>query len=122
MAVATATRPWWFTPPGFVLAAAIASGGVAWWLIAEPVATLSNVARHPDHFGMVFTHMLGGTLMLFFGAANLYVGATRRYFRWHKPLGCIYLLGGAVGALMAIVLATASPHEHRGQPFTFSLA
>lgn len=122
MAVASATRSWWTTPPGLLLAAALASGMVAWWLIAEPVATLSNVATHPDHFRMVFTHMLGGTLMLFVGAANLYVGATRRFFRWHKQLGFLYLAGGAVGASMAILLAVASPHEHRGQTIAFSFA
>lgn len=116
------SRNWWITPPGFVLAAAVASGAVAWWLIAAPVAMLSNVTNHREHFGLVFAHMLGGTLMLFLGAANLYVGATRRHFRWHKPLGFAYLAGGAVGAVMAILLATASPHEHKGQPFAIALA
>jgi hypothetical protein len=107
------TRIWWFTPPGLVLTGGLLSAAIAWWLIAIPVLTLSNVPTHSSHFPVVFAHMCGGTLMLFVGAANLYVGVTRRGFRWHKTLGYLYLAGGALGASVAVVLAVASPHEHQ---------
>jgi len=114
-------RIWWFSPPGLVLAAGLASSAIAWWLIAFPVITLARAPAHATHFSVVFAHMAGGTVMLFVGAANLYIGATRRGFRWHKPLGYLYLLGGALGAGMALLLAIASPHEHQNA-FAVSLA
>jgi hypothetical protein len=97
-----------------VLIAALMSGAVAWWLIAFPVVALANVEKHPQHFPMVFAHMAGGTFMLFVGAANLYVGATRRHFRHHKTLGYLYLAGGAVGASLALVRALRNPHGDGG--------
>jgi Predicted membrane protein (DUF2306) len=107
-------RSWWLSPAGLLLIAALASGALAWWLIAFPVVTLANAGSHPQHFPMVFAHMAGGTLMLFVGAANLYVGATRRHFAHHKTLGYLYLTGGAVGATLALILALRSPHGSTG--------
>jgi hypothetical protein len=39
--------------------------------------------------------MLGGTVMLFFGAANLYVGASRNHFRF---IACEFALQWNAGA------------------------
>jgi pimeloyl-ACP methyl ester carboxylesterase len=86
-----------------------------------PVASLSNVSQHPGHFPLVFAHMAAGTLMLFVGGANLYVGATRRHFRFHKLLGYIYLAGGSIGSALALVLALASPHRPGSQGFGVSM-
>lgn len=106
---------WWRSSEGVLLLAAVVSSAVAWWLIAFPVATMRVVARHADHFPPLYVHMLGGTIMLACGAANLYVGATRRYFAWHRLIGRIYLLGGGVGALVALVLAVGPAHPLAGR-------
>jgi hypothetical protein len=120
-AVPANMRSWWLSPGGIVLLLGLASGAVAWWLIAAPVAALANAAAHPYHFPQVFAHMVGGTIMLFVGAANLYVGSTRRFWRHHKLLGYLYLAGGTAGATLALVLALASPHRKtlEGMPLTF---
>ena len=108
---------WWRSPPGLALAAALVSGAFAWWLIAYPVLSLANPQRHAGHFALVFAHMLGGTAMLALGAANLYVGATRRFFRLHKLVGYSYLIGGGIGACLSVILALANGHRKVSAPF-----
>ena len=52
------------TPGNVLLVAGLLSSLVAWWLIAWPVVTFANMARHAGHFGLTYVHALGGTLML----------------------------------------------------------
>jgi uncharacterized membrane protein len=78
------------------------------------VAFFANEARHAGHFALVYVHMIGGTSMLLFGAANLYIGATRRHFRHHRAIGITYLVGGAIAAVLALV-ATLGP-DHKTNP------
>lgn len=94
----------------------LVSGLVAWWLIARPVITLSNVERHAGHFGLVYAHAVAGTIMLFLGLANLYIGTTRRHFAYHKAIGLLYLVGGALGALAAMIIAASTAHKAAGAP------
>jgi hypothetical protein len=75
------------------------SSALAWWLIAPPVMTFSSTAKDAGHFDLVYFHVSGGTLMLFVGLANLYIGTTRKYFKYHRLIGGIYLVGGALGAI-----------------------
>lgn len=119
--MASATRSWWGTAPGIILLLAIVSSVPAWVLIALPVATLSNIAKHPAHFPLVFLHMLGGTVMLVLGALNLYVGSTRRLFRFHRVIGYSYLVGGTLGAASALALSLANVHGEFIEPFAFEL-
>lgn len=108
---------WWLSGNGLLLMAGVVSSAFAWMLIAAPVASFSTVASHPEHFGLVYLHMLGGTVMLACGAANLYLGATRRNFRHHRLVGRAYLLGGAVAAILAVVV-TLGPN-HKSNPTVF---
>lgn len=105
----------WLSGTGLLLASALGSGLLAWWLIALPVATLSNLAEHSGHFWWTFIHMLGGTAMLFLGAGNLYLGAVKRTGLLHRRLGKAYLLFGAVGAVIAAGL-TLSVHKGANTP------
>ena len=104
-------RSWWLSPTGVLLLAALISSLLAWWLIAAPVFTFENSNKHPGHFGLLYVHMLGGSVMLFFGGVNLYVGATRKHFKFHKLVGRFYLLGGSIGAITAIALALSPAHK-----------
>ena len=104
-------RSWWRSPGGLLLIAAVLSGVWAWLLIAAPVATLSNLEKHGGHFGTLYVHMVGGTLMLFCGAFNLFTGETRKHFRYHRIVGRSYLIGGAVGAILALVMALGPAHK-----------
>lgn len=104
-------RSWWLSPMGVLLLLGLASGLVAWWMIAAPVAVMANVKSHTTHFPLVYVHMVGGTIMLFFGGANLYIGATRRHFKFHRLIGRTYLIGGAIAALLAIVITAGPAHK-----------
>ena len=102
---------WWLSSTGVLLFTALLSSALAWWLIALPVATLENIGKHPGHFGPLYIHMLGGSVMLFCGGVNLYIGATRKHFKFHKLVGRLYLLGGSLAAITAIGLALGPAHK-----------
>ncbi|CAN5296637.1 hypothetical protein BH11PSE14_BH11PSE14_23180 [soil metagenome] len=97
-------RSWWTTLPGAVLLVAMIRALPAWWLVAWPVLTVADPARHAGHnpfvYVYVYAHALGGTCMLVFGSLNLYIGATRR---WLRP-GCS--APAWVGARPAILAST----------------
>jgi hypothetical protein len=115
-------RSWWATGPGVVLALSLLTAIPAWWIIALPVARLANVQAHSDHFALVYAHMVGGTAMLVLGAANLYLGATRRQARLHRWFGRVYLGGGAVAALSAMGMALFVRHGGESPGIAFDLA
>ncbi len=114
VSASTPTKSWWLSPAGLLLIAGAVSSVWAWILIAAPVATFGSIARHTDHFGLVYVHMLGGTIMLFCGTINLYVGLTRKHFRYHRLIGRLYLIGGSIGALIAIYIALGPAHKKDG--------
>lgn len=89
----------------------LVSSAIAWLVIAPPVITFSSVAKHEGHFGLAYLHVLGGTVMLFLGLANLYIGTTRKHFKHHKLIGRVYLIGGTLGAIAAILITTSSAHK-----------
>jgi len=112
----TQGRTFWGTRNGLFLAAALLSSAVAWWMIAWPVATLSNVDRHQGHFALTFAHMVGGTGMLFLGGLNLYLAARRDAFRLHRRIGQAYLLLGSFGAIVALAITLSTAHKPAGGP------
>ena len=112
--VVPTTRSWWISPPGLLLLAGFISSAIAWWMIAAPIASFANAPRHSGHFALLYVHMLGGTVMLFLGAANLYIGASRRHFRYHKLIGLTYLCGGSIGAVAALLVTLS--HAHKSDP------
>lgn len=107
-------HPLWATRNGVLLAAAIISSAIAWWMIAWPVARLSNIASHRGHFPLTFLHMLGGSGMLFFGGANLYLAARNDHYRLHRRMGQSYLVFGAFGAVVAIIVTLSDAHKPAG--------
>lgn len=109
-----AERPWWRSWAAIGLFSAAFSSAAAWWLIAWPVLSFANVEKHADHFGFVFAHMLGGTIMLFIGAANLYIGSTNKHFKYHKLFGRIYLIGGTIGVAFVISVLVTTAHKRDG--------
>lgn len=86
-------------------------GSIAVWKrIVLPVLG-GDLLGHERHAGLLYAHAASGTLMLFFGAAALYVGWTRRFFRFHKWLGGTYLLAGSSVSVLALVLPLFERHE-----------
>src|SRR5262245_32189545 len=92
-----------------VIGAAACAALVIWSMIALPVLPGANAPAHGGHFPYVVAHAVGGTFMLFAGALALYVGSTRRGFRYHRWIGGAYLLGGALGAGAGLLLSIAPP-------------
>lgn len=107
---------YWRTGYGMLLAAALATSAMAWWMIAWPVAILANTADHPGHFAWTFAHMLGGTGMLFLGGFNLYLAGRRIAFPLHRRVGQAYLLIGSFGALTALGITLSPAHKSAGAP------
>ena len=110
---AASSRAWWHSSI-MLLLFAVLSSAAAWWMIAWPVVNFSRAEKHDGHFGLIYGHMIGGTIMLFLGAANLYIGSTNRHFRYHKLLGRTYLIGGAVGVVFVIYVLLSSAHNPAG--------
>lgn len=117
MATMVEARPgFWRGRYGALLALALLTSAVAWWMIAWPVATLSNRADHPGHFALTFAHMVGGTGMLGLGGLNLYLASRRDRGALHRRVGQGYLLIGAFGAVTALVIALSPAHKSAGGP------
>lgn len=106
----------WRTRNGVILAAALLTSAVAWWMIALPVATLSNIPAHKGHFALTFAHMLGGTGMMVLGGLNLYLAARKDRFPVHRPIGQAYLLSGTFGAILALIVTLSPAHKTPGGP------
>lgn len=104
-------RQFWTSRNGLLLLAAWISSAIAWWLIAWPVATFANTADHRGHFALTFAHMLGGSGMLLLGGLNLYLAATKSHFPLHRRVGQAYLLTGAVGAVLALIITLSPAHK-----------
>jgi len=115
-AVQARKRSLWVTRNGVLLALALISSAAAWWLIAWPVATLSNIPRHQGHFALTFAHMVGGTGMLFLGGLNLYLAARNDSYKLHRRVGQAYLIFGTFGAIMAIIITSRPAHKSAGSP------
>jgi hypothetical protein len=109
-------RKLWATRNGVLLAAALLSSAVAWWMIAWPVATLSNIASHKGHFALTFAHMVGGSGMLILGGLNLYLAARKDNFPLHRMIGKAYLAFGTFGAVIAMIITSTPAHKTPGGP------
>lgn len=102
-------------------AIAIAAGAAAtvamWSMFALPVLDGARFKPHADHYFYLVAHAVGGTLMLTLGAAALFIGLTKQYFRYHRWVGGLYLAGGALGAGMGLYFSIAAPHPLPGIGF-----
>ncbi len=106
----------WKTRNGVLLAAALITSAVAWWMIALPVATFSNIPAHNGHFALTFAHMLGGSGMTVLGGLNLYLAARKDRFPLHRRIGQGYLLFGVCGATLALIISLSPLHKAVGGP------
>jgi hypothetical protein len=114
---ATASRPsLWSTRNGVLLAAALISSAVAWWMIAWAQLTFANAAEHSGHFALTYAHVLGGTGMLLFRGLNLHLAACKDRLPMHRLVGKIYLACGVLGSVSAMVITSSSAHKAASAP------
>lgn len=95
--------------PPLLFAVALVTSTFVWWTVALPVLG-GNFGSHASHSMPLYVHTIGGTLMLVAGSAAIFIGWTRRGFRFHKLLGYAYLLGGTTASIAAIGLNAINPH------------
>ena len=115
-------RSLWATRNGVLLALAMVSSAVAWWMIAWPVVTLSNIDQHPGHFALTFAHMVGGTGMLLLGGFNLYLAARNDRYPLHRRVGQSYLVFGTFGAVMSLAVTLSHAHKPADGPILTNLS
>lgn len=120
MAVTEIPRPWSSLArrtPALVFAAALVTALPIWWLVATPILTGApeRLARHAGHTPWIYLHAVTGTVMLFSGAAALWIGWTRRLFAFHRWVGATYLLSGAGAAGVALALTLVNVHHSVAQ-------
>jgi len=58
----------------------------------------------PRRYGLL-AHIAGGTLAMFIGPVQIWLGETRTRLTWHRTLGTLYLAGVALGAAGGILSA-----------------
>lgn len=118
MASTAARSRWsfWMTRNGGLLALAIISSAIAWWMIAWTPLTFANSAEHSGHFALTYLHVLGGSGTLLFGGANLYLAATKTRYSVHRLVGQLYLIFGSVSAFSAIFVTSTMAHKSAGSP------
>lgn len=75
-----------------------------------PALSFQVRPQHAGHWPLVWLHALSGTVALNSGSLGLYIGWTRRWFGWHRHIGCIYLGFGFTMAAMALWLALINDH------------
>lgn len=97
--------------PAALWTLAVLTSGYVWLRIALPLLAGGKAAAHEGHHALVYAHAVGGTFMLLAGSAAIFIGWTRRWFAIHRLVGAIYLIGGGMGAVMALYLSLAPPHE-----------
>ena len=106
----------WASRNGVLLALAIASSAIAWWMIAWPPLTFANAAKHSGHFAVTYAHVVGGSGMLLFGGLNLYLAAAKNNYPLHRLVGRLYLGFGGFGATAAMLVTSTMAHKPAGTP------
>ena len=97
--------------PGILLAFALITAAVVFWITVLPMLDGRAWPRFVPGLDIVLVHAWSGVFVLIAGAAALYVGWTRRQFRWHKWIGYTYLGSGSINAGAALLASVLSYRE-----------
>ena len=99
-------------PAGFFIAALVTAVPI-WWLVATPILSGAPepFKRHLGHALWTYAHAASGTVMLFSGAAGLWIGWTRKGFRFHRLAGGAYLVAGLAASLIVLGLNILDVHN-----------
>lgn len=97
--------------PAILFVLAILSTLIVIWTTVLPMIDGAAWSRHAGHLRLILTHVTGGVSMIVLGAAALYIGWTRRLFRWHRWLGRAYLALGSMAATLVFALGAFAPHN-----------
>lgn len=80
-----------------LLSAAAISSAVIWWQFAPRYFYQPGILdRHSLHIPWLFLHILAASAALFTGPFLLWSGHRRSPLSLHRPIGFVYLVGGAL--------------------------
>ncbi len=105
------TSRFFLTLVGLALVAAV----VFWLVAATPYFKLQRegFGRYPEIFWprryALWLHIAGGSLAMFLGPVQLWLGQTRQKLKWHRTLGKLYLAGVILDNLAAYYLSLTTP-------------
>ncbi|MGK0491324.1 DUF2306 domain-containing protein [Sphingomonas echinoides] len=97
--------------PGILFGLAVLSSLVVIWTTVLPMIDGAAWPRHAGHLPLILTHVTGGVSMIVLGAIALFIGWTRRLFRWHRWFGRAYLVLGSMAAILVFALGAVAPHD-----------
>jgi len=95
--------------PGLALLLAV-TAAAALWFVVQKVLLYGSFdpgaydSLWPRRFGLL-AHLAGGTVAILTGVGQLWLGLTDRTAGLHRPLGRIYVIAVAVGAVGGLYLA-----------------
>jgi hypothetical protein len=91
-----------------LLAAATVAGLIFWFGAALPYLMLdqAHLSQYSTRRASIFIHIVGGTIALFAGPVQLWLGLSDRRIDVHRRLGMVYLMAGFFSSSAAIYLAT----------------
>ena len=94
---------------------ALVAAVVFWLVVAVPYFRTQpeGFGRFPELFWHrrygLWVHIVGGTMAMFLGPVQLWLGQTRQKLQLHRTLGKLYLLGVALDNLAAYYLCLTTP-------------
>jgi uncharacterized membrane protein len=99
-----------------ILLALVTVGAIFFWLVAAmPYATLDRQSFGPapdvywDRRYVLWLHILGGTVAMFIGPVQLWLGEMRRRLGLHRTLGIVYLAGAALTCGAGFYMSLTTP-------------
>jgi hypothetical protein len=99
-----------------LLVAAMLAGLVFWFGAALPYLILdeAHLSQYATRRASIFIHIAAGTVALFAGPIQLWLGLSNRRIDVHRRLGMVYLVAGIFSSAAAFYLA---PHTDGGWMF-----
>lgn len=107
MTVQTRSGPW----PMLWFCTALLTISIVFYTNILPMLDGRSWPRFVPGLDIVIVHAWSGLIGLIAGAGALYVGWTKRQFRWHKWLGYSYLAAGSVNAGAALAVSMLAYRE-----------
>lgn len=110
--VANVKSPVWFAGVGWravlLLVAATLVGVVFWFGAALPYLMLdeAQLGQYATRRAWILLHIAAGTVALFAGPVQLWLGLSNRRIDVHRRLGMVYLIAGFFSSSAAFYLAT----------------
>lgn len=106
-----ASIPYRVSFPGLLFLLALIGVLPVFWLVVVPMLSGSGWPEHAGHLLTILLHVSGGIGMVILGSLAIFIGWTKRGFRFHRYVGYSYLTVGSIGSATALALSISASHE-----------